>query len=487
VSARVHVFAGPSLPQGRVSELLPDAIVHGPIAHRSVLELPLRRGDVVAIIDGLFLQSAAVRHKELLHVMEQGIEVWGAASMGALRAAELSPLGMRGVGLVFRLFAHGVLERDDEVAVSHSTAEHDYRPMSDALVSIRVTARRARRLGCIDASLERMLIRKAAALPFHQRLYRAVEREALAAGADPAQCAAFVRFASEQQADVKCQDAERLLRRLAAPRDADARSAQRPRRFPKSRRVARWIADAQREEIDGTRVSELAVLAFCRAFADDYAQLHRRLALRAIGARSSQAAPAQPASAGELEDAALLAARRQGLVLGVDPPRLAPELGAWLTADERRANPRDAAIRALVRSFRSPAGRATDPLALDVLRGTRAFRVAQQHVARCQQFNARLTERDPQHRPDRISSQRVNSWFAGRWGVPATAEAFELALLDRGEPSADRFSGRARAFLPYAVALGAPSLSVTEPDADPSVAKRPEAEPAGVADLVLRR
>ena len=80
---------------------------------------------------------AAVWHKEILLALERGIEVWGAASMGALRAAELAPFGMRGVGAIYRAFARGALVADDEVAVAHLPAAQGYRAVSDALVNLR--------------------------------------------------------------------------------------------------------------------------------------------------------------------------------------------------------------------------------------------------------------------------------------------------------------------------------------------------------------
>src|SRR2546422_9858099 len=71
--------------------------------------------------------------------MSQGVHVFGAASIGACRAAELHAFGMIGVGQIFELFLHGKLEDDDEVAVAHCPAEFGYRPTSVAMVNIRAT------------------------------------------------------------------------------------------------------------------------------------------------------------------------------------------------------------------------------------------------------------------------------------------------------------------------------------------------------------
>lgn len=142
-SATDIVFVGPTLPAHVAKEALPDAQIRGPVAVGEVLRLvdEHQAGGVrvgrIAIIDGYFERMAAVWHKEILLAIEAGIEVWGAASMGALRAAELAPFGMRGVGSIYERFASGELERDDEVAVAHLPAEFGYKPTSIALVDMR--------------------------------------------------------------------------------------------------------------------------------------------------------------------------------------------------------------------------------------------------------------------------------------------------------------------------------------------------------------
>ena len=96
---------------------------------------PARQGDIyravrhyapraIGLIDGAFAEVRAVWHREILWALSQGVHVFGAASMGALRAVELAPFGMRGVGAVYQAYQTGVwpgfdelFEDDDEVAV----------------------------------------------------------------------------------------------------------------------------------------------------------------------------------------------------------------------------------------------------------------------------------------------------------------------------------------------------------------------------------
>ena len=75
---------------------------------------------IIGIIDGYFEVTPTVWHKEILWAMAQGIHVYGSASIGALRAAELCSFGMTGVGRIFVAYRDGILTDDDEVAVMHA-------------------------------------------------------------------------------------------------------------------------------------------------------------------------------------------------------------------------------------------------------------------------------------------------------------------------------------------------------------------------------
>ena len=54
--------------------------------------------------------------KKIMHLIDSGVTVIGAASMGALRAAELDAYGMLGVGRIYQMYASGEICGDDEVA-----------------------------------------------------------------------------------------------------------------------------------------------------------------------------------------------------------------------------------------------------------------------------------------------------------------------------------------------------------------------------------
>ncbi|MGH8618457.1 MAG: TfuA-like protein [Burkholderiales bacterium] len=193
------IFAGPSLPpqeDARKLEVmwLPPA-KHGDV-HRAV---SLLRPRAIGIVDGYFQWTPSVWHKEILWALQQGVHVFGAASMGALRAAELAPFGMRGVGRIFEAYRDGVLagcgdapfEDDDEVAVIHGPAESGYLAASEAMVDIRCTLADAGRAGVIAGTTQARLLVIAKGLYFPERGYAHLLEQARAAALPAAELAAL--------------------------------------------------------------------------------------------------------------------------------------------------------------------------------------------------------------------------------------------------------------------------------------------------------
>lgn len=123
----------------------------------------------IALIDGVFKDAPTVRHREILWALSQGIPVFGAASMGALRAAELSESGMIGVGLIFRWYRRFPLLPDDAVAVTHSPVGLGSRALSDALVDIRLSLKSALRQGIITPHTADDLLRRNTSQQFSER------------------------------------------------------------------------------------------------------------------------------------------------------------------------------------------------------------------------------------------------------------------------------------------------------------------------------
>ncbi len=135
----VVIFAGPSLhgASAEQRDLLDDCDVRPPAARGDVLRALAGRPRALVVIDGYFHRLPAVTHQELLYALDGGTPVFGAASMGALRAAELGAFGMVSVGRIAAAYRDGTLDGDDEVALLHAPAEYAYAPIGVALVEVR--------------------------------------------------------------------------------------------------------------------------------------------------------------------------------------------------------------------------------------------------------------------------------------------------------------------------------------------------------------
>lgn len=173
----VTVFLGPTLAHEEARDLL-DAEYLAPAAHGDVLRAALRRPRAIVLVDGVFERTPAVWHKEILFALSEGVHVYGAASMGALRAAELDVFGMRGIGAVYRDYAEGVIEDDDEVAVAHADAVYGFRAASDAMVDVRATIAAAISAGVVsDHTAASILARVKATFYADRVLAAALDRD----------------------------------------------------------------------------------------------------------------------------------------------------------------------------------------------------------------------------------------------------------------------------------------------------------------------
>jgi hypothetical protein len=212
MSNPVIVFLGPTLPLSAARQVL-AADYRPPVAQGDVLRAVEDRPAAIAIIDGYFGNVPAVWHKEILFAMSKGIPVLGAASMGALRAAELHSFGMEGVGSVFQAYADGRLEDDDEVAVTHGPAELGYPCLSEAMVNIRRTLSDAHAAGILTVPVRRRLEEIAKELCYRDRNYGRILREA-EEEVDPFELAALRDWLLIGRADQKREDALALLQRV---------------------------------------------------------------------------------------------------------------------------------------------------------------------------------------------------------------------------------------------------------------------------------
>ena len=204
------VFLGPSLPRQEAMAIL-DADYHPPV----------KRGDIpaldpgvrfIGIIDGVFMGEAAVGHREIVERMRMGALVVGGSSMGALRAAELRDLGMVGVGKVFEMYSDGVIEGDDEVALTFNPETLE--AMSEPLVNMRVNLDRALQEGIISAEQRGSMIDALKAIYFPRRTMQRLS-ETVTALLDRASSNRLHAFFDNGYEDVKKGDAIEVLRAIS--------------------------------------------------------------------------------------------------------------------------------------------------------------------------------------------------------------------------------------------------------------------------------
>jgi hypothetical protein len=208
----VVVFLGPSLPLAEARSLC-DADYRAPAAQGDVYRAARGGARVIAIVDGLFERVPAVWHKEILWALSQGVHVWGASSMGALRAAELSSFGMVGVGAVYRRYREGFAS-DDAVAVSHAGAEHGYRALSIALFDIERTLQEASLAGIVTAAEAYLILCQARDLFFPDRAWPRILADTVAAGLDHRSAKHLRAWLADNSFSQKRDDARELLAAL---------------------------------------------------------------------------------------------------------------------------------------------------------------------------------------------------------------------------------------------------------------------------------
>ena len=105
----IYVFAGPTLNSKHILSILPQAVCLPPAKASSFLDLignpGIKNITSIVLIDGLYHSTLSIRHKEIIYALKQGVPVYGCSSIGALRASELSEVGMVGFGRIFDYYS----------------------------------------------------------------------------------------------------------------------------------------------------------------------------------------------------------------------------------------------------------------------------------------------------------------------------------------------------------------------------------------------
>ncbi len=411
------VFLGPSLSRAEAEAIL-AADYLPPVRQGDIYRLVReRRPEAIAIIDGYFQEVPSVWHKEILWAIDQGIPVFGAASMGALRAAELDRHGMVGVGKVYEAYSSGcyvpygdeVFEDDDEVAVIHGPAELNYPALSDAMVDLRETLAAAAHKGVIDPALRDRLVAAFKRRFYHNRSFEALPEVLDELGVAAGVGEALHAWLPQGRVSQKRADALALLEKLTgAPLEPP--SASEPFVFERTTLWAQFVEQTD-EPVAAISEAERAALEELKLDPDLYQELCGRAALW-LRLEMGEALP--PTGEDARRDALDRLRRRQGLLSR-------EQLETWAEdcnldrAGLQRLLDYEASLEACI----AEAGPMLDRALLDVLRSEERY-MALAGRARNKQRLLEQTE-ETVSAPSALSSAALLDWYfethLGR-GVP---------------------------------------------------------------------
>jgi hypothetical protein len=279
----VVIFCGPTLGTVDLAPY-PHFEIRPPVRQGELYAAAQGKPVAIGIVDGYFDGVPAVWHKEVLWALQAGIAVFGAASMGALRAAELHAFGMRGIGRIFEDYRDGRLTDDDEVALLHGPAEAGYVTFSEPMVNIRATLDRAVTERVIASRDAKRIAAIAKARFYQERTWTSVLEEST----ETLPRKTIDRFAAwlpSGRVDRKREDALELLR---AVDDFVRRGERQPPasfsfEWTETWANAPWLnADASRPPDWGDGGEEAAILDELRLDGEAYQRVRRAALLRVL-------------------------------------------------------------------------------------------------------------------------------------------------------------------------------------------------------------
>lgn len=165
------VYLGPTLRREEAIKIL-DADYRDPAKKGDFLMLSQESDEkkFVGFIDGVFLHDYPPPPIEVYHLAtRKNFELIGASSLGALRAVELEKFGMKGIGKIFQLFKTGVIDADDEVAVTFVRGSNILQ--SEAMIDIRFNLFLAYKKGVITNETKKGFSKIAKSIYFPYRNY----------------------------------------------------------------------------------------------------------------------------------------------------------------------------------------------------------------------------------------------------------------------------------------------------------------------------
>ncbi|MFH8342824.1 TfuA-like protein [Streptomyces sp. AM6-12] len=209
-TARPIVFGAASV-QPLDPAVLAGVELRPPVRRGDLAPLLGRRPGTVVLIDGLFGGSMAVTPTECREVLDAGWTLVGASSMGALRAADLWPLGAIGIGDVFTLYRLGVLRSDADVATLLN-AEGGHAELTVSVVHLRAVLAAAAGAGIVAPAVRTAMSRAAEDIHWTERSWPACRLAWRELGVPEPVIAAALRLGRDTSLHPKVRDADTALR-----------------------------------------------------------------------------------------------------------------------------------------------------------------------------------------------------------------------------------------------------------------------------------
>lgn len=180
-------------------------------ASRGDVTRAAERFDMLLVIDGVFHHDLAPTPREVYDALEFA-RVFGASSMGALRAAECAPYGAVPLGTIASWYVRELIDGDDEVAVLVDPATQ--RALTVPSVNVRYVAALAVRRGLMERSAADAWISRARDIFYMDRTWES------AIDVAPMPVRDALHEIAHKEGDLKRRDARfalrSVIRRLAA-------------------------------------------------------------------------------------------------------------------------------------------------------------------------------------------------------------------------------------------------------------------------------
>lgn len=212
----ITVYSRLSLDESSALKILPGARIAPPITRGDLLKDIDNGAQVVVIIDGKFHQDLAVTPDEIVDALSCGLRIYGASSMGALRASELYQFGMIGHGLIFEHIVATSDFRDDFLGQIFSESGGAIKIVSTTHVDFHMNLLELERQKRVTTREKKKLLKLYADLFYTERSWASLRNELCKCRRPDARLLKIAEEACIHMGSQKRRDAIGVLKRVRA-------------------------------------------------------------------------------------------------------------------------------------------------------------------------------------------------------------------------------------------------------------------------------